>query len=235
MQDDRVTEADQLRDIQMVLLPDSRCRDMGYMRADGTISAATIEDRHQMIAEYVLSDAVPMDIRVHFETARNLYLYAWFVYRFFPVAEKQALATLEFALRERLQSWKKEDPKSRRKRKVPRGLRNLFEMAMTEGLISNDGLRKNQRWAEGQARQRVMTEKIRELTESNLDQIEYDLSAVVPIQDDYSRDWMKILSESLPSIRNTYAHGSSMLHSNVLPTFETVVDLVNQLYKVQKY
>lgn len=232
MQDERVTEADQLRNAQTALLPDIRSRGMGYMRPDGTISAATIEDRHELIAVHVLSDVVPLDIRVHFETARNLYLYAWFVYRFFPVAEKQALATLEFALRERLQSWVKENPAP--KRNVPRGLKKLFEIAAAERLISNDGLRINQRWAESQARQRVGMEKMRELVESTLGQIEYDLSAVVPIQDDYSRDWMRILSESLPSIRNTYAHGSSMLHSNVLSTFEIVVDLVNQLYKVRK-
>ncbi|WP_198674766.1 hypothetical protein [Rhodoferax ferrireducens] len=35
---------------------------------------------------------------------------------------------------------------------------------------------------------------------------------------------------TLPAIRNTYAHGSSMLHSTVLGTFEIVTDLVNQLY-----
>lgn len=216
----------------MALFPDVRSRGMAYMRADGSISAVTIADRHQVIAGYELSDAVPLSIRTHFETARNLYLYAWFVYRFSPVAEKQALATLEFALRERLKSWAEESLVP--KRKVPRGLKKLFDMAAIEGLISNDGLRVNQRWAETEARQRVLMEKTRELSESSLDQIEYDLNAVVPIQDDYSRNWMKILSESLPSIRNTYAHGSSMLHSDVLSTFEIVVDLVNQLYTVQK-
>lgn len=107
----------------------------------------------------------------------------------------------------------------------------MFVKAVTEGLISNNGLRANQRWAESQARERVSMEKTRELIESDLDQIEYDLDAIEPIQEDYSRDWMVVLAEVLPSIRNTYAHGSSMLHANVLSTFEIVTDLVNQLYE----
>ncbi len=59
-------------------------------------------DQYELVAEYTLSDAVSVDVRIVFDTARNLYLYAWFVYRFYNVAEQQVFACLEMALREHL-------------------------------------------------------------------------------------------------------------------------------------
>ena len=172
--------------------------------------------------------AVPLHVRVHFETAKNLYLYAWFVYRFFPIAEKQALTTLEFALREKLSALNEDKSKQSRS---PRGLRKLFNLAVEEGLISNDGLRMNKAWAESQARERVSMEKQREMIALDLEAMEYDENDFEILPEDYSRDWMQVLSETLPSIRNSYAHGSAMLHPGVSATFEIVTDLVNQLYK----
>ncbi|HEY5582342.1 MAG TPA: hypothetical protein VIK56_14510 [Rhodoferax sp.] len=99
---EEVNSADKLRDATTALEPDARARTTGAIRADGTVSMVTLEEWHAAVSGFALTLAVPLDIRVHFETAKNLYLYAWFVYRFYPVAEQQALATLEFALRERL-------------------------------------------------------------------------------------------------------------------------------------
>lgn len=212
-----ISASDRLRDPQTALLPDARSN-----------PTWTLADQHQLISGFELSDAVPIDVRVHFETAKNLYLYAWLAYRFYPVAEKHALATLEFALRERLAAWLDEKPKPGVK--TPKGLKQLFTWAVNEKLISNEGLRANRRWAEGQARERVSMEKTIEMIDRGLSQIEYEVSDIEPIPEDYSRDWMEILGESLPYIRNTYAHGSSMLHPSVLSTFEKVTDLVNQLY-----
>jgi len=59
-----------------------------------------LADHHELISAYVLHAGVPQEIVLQF--ARNVYLYAWFVYRFYPVAEHQCLACLELALRERL-------------------------------------------------------------------------------------------------------------------------------------
>ncbi len=46
---------------------------------------------------FPLNAGVPEHVAQHFETAKNLYLYSWFIYRFQPVAELQSLACLEFA------------------------------------------------------------------------------------------------------------------------------------------
>lgn len=60
-----------------------------------------IHDQHGAVSEYNLHAKVPEDIVTEFETAKNLYLYAWFVYGFYPVCEHRALACLELALRNR--------------------------------------------------------------------------------------------------------------------------------------
>lgn len=73
-------------------------------------------------------------------------------------------------------------------------------------------------------------EKTNELLGSGSESIEWDEAQVLPLPSDYRDDWMSILAEGLPHIRNSLAHGSQMLHPSVLGTFTHVADLVNQLY-----
>ena len=62
----------------------------------------SIEEYHRWIAEYDLPSKCPDDIRTQYDLARNLYAYAWYVYRFTSPAQAQAYAALELALRTRL-------------------------------------------------------------------------------------------------------------------------------------
>jgi hypothetical protein len=223
-----VGDADQLRDPESALLPDRRSDSFAGFRADGSISKITLQDRYEGVREFVLNESVPNDVRVHFETAKNLYLYAWFVYRFFPVAEKHVLATLEFALRERLALLYPEryGPSAAW---VP-GLTKMLKQARDDKLIANDGMRAYHRRALQQARTRVSDDATRQLIESGAEFFEYDPDSAVPTANDYSWDALETYLETLPAIRNAYAHGSSNLHATVLGSFEIVVDLVNQLF-----
>lgn len=213
-----VSLADSLREPDSVLDPD--------VRTNGT---ETLAARQDSIARYQLNESVPHAIRVHFETGKNLYLFAWFVYRFHPVAEQHVLGTLEFALRERLtavlpaaekQNWEKNPP----------GLRKLFKRAQVMGLISNEGLQMRERHALTAARDRVSREMADEMLAKGLESIEWDESQAVPLASDYRNDWLAILADGFPQIRNELAHGSRMLHASVLGTFTHVADLINQLY-----
>lgn len=223
-----IHEADGLRNAATALEPDARARTTGAIRADGTVSMVTLKERHTDISTFKLTLAAPLDVRGHFETAKNLYLYAWFVYRFYPVAEQQALATLEFALRERLAPLFPDQFGPSAKRSP--SLRTLIEKAYKEKLIGNAGLRANERLARSRAHYRASMECIREMQERGLSEMQFDGSAIEPLPEDYAHDSLKMFAETLPFFRNTYAHGSSMLHSTVLGTFEVVTDLVNQLY-----
>lgn len=210
-----LSSADELRDALSALKPDAR-------------AVATLAARHADVSQFELSPTVPTDIRIHFETAKNLYLYAWFVYRFYPVAEQQALISLEFGLRERLSlsNPEKYGPASTW---IP-PLTKMLETARKDGLISNAGMRATERWALQRARNRLSEDATRRLIECRAEFIEFDLDGAVPEQQDYCDDALEIFIETLPAIRNTYAHGSAMLHPTVLGIFEIVTDLINQLF-----
>src|SRR5437870_1407928 len=83
-------------------MADGRQSAFSIRNDDGTWTAKRLEHHWAAPAAYALSPAVPHDVCVHWDTARNLWLHAWFVYRFYPVAEMHAYSTLEMALRLRL-------------------------------------------------------------------------------------------------------------------------------------
>ncbi len=140
MNSDGLHPCELLRTIDTLYEPDVR---HGYFsRFDSTIGnfrPDTAAEHLEEVASFTLSTEVPQSIKIHFETAKNLYAYAWFVYRFYPVAEQQALISLEFALREWLaveigRSLPVEA-------KLPRGLNRLLKRALERGAISNDRFR----------------------------------------------------------------------------------------------
>src|SRR2546426_803333 len=91
-----------LRPVEYVCEPDPRS--LSFVKMDpctGEFVPLTIQDYHQAVSQFTLNAKVPEEIVHQFETAKNLYLYAWFVYRFYPVCEHHALACLELALRKR--------------------------------------------------------------------------------------------------------------------------------------
>ena len=75
-----------------------------------------------------LAHYVPDDICEHFDTARNLLVYSWFVYRFNQIAELHAFASLEFALKNKCGD-------------SPKGLKKLLETAVERGWILDSGFR----------------------------------------------------------------------------------------------
>lgn len=87
---------------------------------------ADFESHYKQIEGIKLDGRVDSDVRVHFATALNLFLYSWFVYRFTMPAMKQALASCEFALRRTAQ---------RHNYNNIRGFRKLLQKAHTENWI----------------------------------------------------------------------------------------------------
>ena len=185
------------------------------------------QDRWAAINALSLTAAVPESVLIHYETARNLYLYAWNVYRFHVVAEQQVLATLEFALRLRAEQLTLIDQAERRKP----GLSQLLQLAQGHGLISNKRLRARRKWAIGLAAARRDLEQVQFMETHGLTSLELSDAPAKPTEEDLAHDWIGIFVGSLPKIRNQYAHGSPMLHATVLRTFEIVAELVDQLFE----
>lgn len=176
-----------------------------------------IKDQYEAVARFVLNDAVPENIAIHFETAKNLYLYAWFVFRFYPVSEQQALASLEFVLRERFPDFVREQAGKR-----GFGLKKLMKYAIENNHIKNEMFSTREHWAWKRAETRHSIEKAQEMMAAGLDIMEWNESDVTVTQEDLDCDWLGIFQEIIPDTRNRYAHGSSDLRHTVLQTFEMV-------------
>jgi hypothetical protein len=241
--DGHADPVDGLRSLHQLAAPDTR---MLYLAVRDGEAVRPLEqrDRYERIADLRLHDMVPEGVRVHYDTARNLYLYAWHVYRFHVVAEHQALASLEMALRFALArrgviddagavlrpSADSPKPKGRGR---PAGLSQLLSIAARIGLITNDGLTRRAQWAQQLAEDRRSIEQIQFMERNGLDRLVLPDVPAIPTADDLAFDWLQQFVEGLPRLRNEYAHGSQMLHANVLRTFQIVCDLINQIWPAE--
>lgn len=203
--------ADQLRNTMNVRIADPRMRQQ------------SLEERIHYIAQFMLSDQVPEEIRIHFETGRNLFVYAWHVYRFHMVAEQHVLATLEMAVRSRLEA----QPQFT----APRGLSALLRAARAAGLIANHRFVARYQWAFERARWRYDLAEMERMVREEIDECIIDHTNVTPTDEDLSYDWLEQFIGALPKLRNMHAHGSSALHPAIGRSFEIVVELINQLFQ----
>lgn len=213
--------AEALRTLESVMGPDPRNAYFGF-------TTPTLETRHADIAALRLNITVPKDVAIQFETARNLYLYAWYVYRFHMVAAKQAYAALELGLRTALPP-KLPEPYQKRGKKAM--LKGMLLYAVDEGLLRNEGFRRWHAMAATRARERTSMEAMQAMIAQGLDSIEVDDCGPLVITDE-DRSWnlLQTLTETIPSLRNILAHGSSMLTNQVLGSIELVTEILNQLY-----
>lgn len=126
----KIDASDMLKSIGTVFEMDVR-NDMYYNTQTGR--QMSFEDHHGMISKIILYEAVPKDIQINFETAKNTLLYAWYSYRLSIPAWLFAFSTLEMALRQVVteQGFSKIT-----------GLKNLLEKAGKEGLLDIHKIRR---------------------------------------------------------------------------------------------
>lgn len=219
--DDGAGHPDYLRASSNICSPDPRNESSKF--AEGHGYGRTIECHHAAVSALILNDAVPENVRVQLETTKNLFLYAWFVYRFYPVAELHAHTCLELALRARF--WNDFPPG-----KHGPGLRRLLKHAVTEGVLKNENFDVWRRTTALRAKNRAMYELIERMNELGAEEIEFDETSIVIKDEDRDHDYLGDLLENVPEIRNHYAHGSSTLHNQVIGTLRLVQEIINQLW-----
>jgi len=134
-----------------------------------------VDSFHERISKYVLDKPIPVEIRVQFETAKNLYLYSWFVFRFFNVAEHQAYITLELGLKD---LFKDELPDKYKDRFGNTSMKKLLQYAVDMEYIQNSDFTIQQRRSYRRAKARYEQEKIAEMDEKGLSKIVLDDSEV---------------------------------------------------------
>lgn len=186
---------------------------------------------HADLASINLHPGVPVDVRQHFETAKNVALYTWFVYRFHQVAEMQAFASLEMALRIRIRRDSLPKP--------PKGLSKMVRYAIESGWVRNEGFSYWNRRATSQAYSNFILQKLREpLKQESLEVIKAEpqrqLIEVIANPSEFIAehrgDYLSILQVSLHRIRNNLAHGSQTLHPDSASTLLLCADFINQLF-----
>jgi hypothetical protein len=220
--------AEHLRPVLHATEPDPRST--SFVRFDHELREMRplrLEDHHAAVCDLVLHAGVPEEVTIHFETAKNLYLYAWYVYRFFAVAEHQSLACLEMALRLRLG----EEVRAKRAgKRGPVGLTALLKYSTEVGLVRNEGFKRwhDQVWR--RARNRYVEGKSAEIAAKGLTSIVLDDAEVEIGNEDRTFDYVKTVTEVLPKIRNMYAHGSPSIHNQVRGTLELCMEIINQVF-----
>lgn len=202
---------DLLKELDEITIPDPR----------QAFLSLSLQDRHAHLAEITLKESVPHEVRQLFETAKNISLYSWFVYRFHQASEMIAYSVLEMSLRLRYES---ENPDN--KKHVM--LYGLIEHAINENWVSKENfpqlLMKARQAAEFQ-KAMESAEKLKQpgdvapIDEPSEEDIEYHLQ---------NMDLSFLFS--IPKLRNDLAHGSSTLMPSSIPTLRKISDIVNQIY-----
>jgi len=228
---------DYLRSADQTCEPDPRSNAVVILDQHG-FRARTIADQQAAVAKYALSEGVPEKVRVAFETCKNLYLYAWFVFRFYAVCRTYLYSCLELALKERfgrqlhasvLKQQAEKDVRNgarRRGGRVPQtyeeyrpGLRRLLSFAADGGWIKNEGFEAWRIRNQARATERA---RIEDFARESGAQIHWD--------EDPRADFVATLVKSIPEIRNEFAHGTSALDSSVLGSLRTVYEIISQVY-----
>lgn len=204
---------DSLKPLENICDPDPRHK--GFVISDEDVNnfrQITLQDYHYYINAIKLNGNVPGKIRNQFDTARNLLLYSWYVYRFATVAELQAFSSVEFALKEKVKLCNITNKRSS-------GLKNLLNIAKEEGWIKDKGFSNYMRQKKEQ---------------KNIEQLDFLSDNKVNQQDNKElQEYCNIICNSFPFLRNEIAHGSEYLNmpGNALFTLEVCADIIIQLFQ----
>lgn len=98
--EEELSDADTLRTPENVISPDPRMAD-GACVEQRDFRSLGLEKIYADVRSLELPDMVPKSVKINFETAKNLYLYSFFVYRFGMVAKWHTFNSIELALNKR--------------------------------------------------------------------------------------------------------------------------------------
>jgi hypothetical protein len=194
-------------------------------RHDGSFGG-TLAGNHAKLNAIKLHVGVPLHVRQLFETAKNLSLYSWFVFRFHPVAKLLGYASLERALKERAarQDGVHVDA-------VLKTLHPLMARAVNSGWLKSEQFEVVRRSAQVQLRDEqtfrmIQTEGFSEQPVESPEIAEADI-----LERAAQMDYVTRIAGSIPYIRNQIAHGSPMLDSGSVATLRIIGEAINQLFE----
>jgi hypothetical protein len=215
----QLSTEDLLKNVEDICVADVRSK----------FSNTTLENRHKVIAQIKLSQSTPIPVQTHFETAKNLSLYSWFVYRFHQISELASYTTLEMALKYRYEQETENEPDKKKRRLMT--LNPLLKHAQEHGWIRNDGFPRRY----NQAHENARTKKAYHKQET----WDFEVNPSMPIDEPTEEEVKEALeamditstvTEVTHKLRNSLAHSPTMLHPGSVSTLVFVSEIINQLY-----
>jgi len=243
---------DFLRSPENIFAPDPRSAGFEVLGESG-FRPKTLQDQYEAVAEIKLHGGVPREIVVEFETAKNLNLFSWFVYRFQAAARRHVYACLELALRTRFKGELLERKEKRRlarheeqAKKNPKtapqpprrigpekmrpGLRELLEYAIETKALKNENFSAWQLRTKIRGRLRRDLEAIERMKKLGLVELEIS-DAEIEISDaDRDHDYLREVMHAVPLLRNHYAHGTTSLDNQSLADLRLAAEIINQIF-----
>jgi hypothetical protein len=192
-------------------------RHAAFARVDpstGSIRPKSLEDHYSDIEALSLPYQVPEDIRLHFDTSRNLFLYSWFLWRFAMVAQLYSYVSLELALRHRAMMENQIVPDS-----TP-GLARLLALAIKHKWIV---IRDLPEYIALDLAQKAALERWSQVYS------EPELASIWAPQVDPNK-YSEMVAKVVPSLRNELAHGTTFLFGNPYATLVRCRDMISQLF-----
>lgn len=212
---DKIHPTDALKSIDQVLIADPR-----YKSVD-------LADWHSRVAEIVLVEPTPKEVKQLFENAKNIALYAYFAYRLHQPAEAIGYTALEKALKLKFEQEKDNFVVER----TPKTLADYMDVAANQGWIRSEGYGSFRLLASS----RVQQKKIDELIESGAFNHQESIPIPEPEEHEIIAEMraMGIAERVLHAgrhVRNNLAHGGGGLSPSAIGTLNKIAEEINQLF-----
>lgn len=164
-----------------------------------------LETQYELLDSFRVHDGVPESVRSYMNSVVTLWLYGWLYYPFYPLAIFLSTTAVEMALQERL-------PEKR-----GRGMKRLLQAAKRAGLLRDEGFPSLKHRRENAA-----------MLDEQMAAIAGQAPGAMP-----EKPYVDMLIESLPNVRNTFAHPD--MHFIVPPgmTVDSLIvaaEIINQLW-----
>jgi hypothetical protein len=195
---------EEFKRLDTLLDADARNLHFGGFSDTGEFANISLMDHYAIVAEVVLHDGVPEDVRSYFNVIKNLCVFGWYVYGFYALCDFLSMTAIELALNIRFPHAAKQKP--------PLTLRPLLELARQEGLLRDENF-------EAVQQERGYGARAGE-------------GDVAEVQDDQRH--VRIVTDTLPRLRNWAAHPthhSVLLPSDARAAVQRSAEIINQLFK----
>ena len=181
---------------------DGRNLHFGGFSDSGEFARTSLTNHHAIVADVVLHDGVPEDVRSYFNTIKNLCVFGWYVYGFYALCDFLSMTAIELALNIRF-------PDAANQKLT---LRPLLELARQEGLLRDENFEVVQRQREYSAR----------ADEDDVTEVQDDQRHVRIVTDTLPR---------LRNWAAHPTHHSVRLPSDARAALQRSAEIINQLFK----